>query len=230
MRRISALILLALALAVLPARGDQNLVEPLSNGLQLSMTMAQIQEKFGKPTETAWDPGTFGYKDFLVLCGGSKGIIWRVQLRGDVKLSSGIGPGSSRADVKRVLGSEFRAVSGQYQLTINYDAAGRASEVIIEPANGPFAAMDAPPAAGIPNLPALIGNWNASDHALDLFPDGTYKYGLLASGRWHVEKDEVVFDGALAAWNSGHGHAKDGRLEFVWTDATGPHTYAFIKQ
>jgi hypothetical protein len=228
MRTIPVLFVLALALAGGPARADQNPVEPLSNGLKLTMTRADIQEKFGPPPETTYDPQSFGYKEFFVQCGGSRNSIWLVQLKNPVKLSSGIGVGSSKADVQRVFQSDAFAVSGQYALTLLYDTTGHVSELRIAPANGEFVAMDAPPPPSIPTLPAVVGKWFGLGSSIELFPDGTYKYALLARGTWHIESDGVAFDGPVAAWGKAHG--KNGQLEFVWSDDQGPHVFTFRRE
>lgn len=196
------------------ASAATNLVDPLSNGLQLSMTGPQIKEKFGAPPYAGWSVETSGRRE----------EIKRVTLSKDVRLASGIGPGSSRADVQRAFGAADRAEVGAYSLTFSY-AGDRVSEVRIESAG-----RRAKKRAG------TAGTWRGTGGTvglLELKPDGTYTSPDGGKGRWKTAPDGVVFTGALKAWNGGRAKFTDEKhetLEFSWQDEKGRKRYfAFSK-
>jgi len=117
---------------------DGNLVEPLSNGLLLAMTMDEIKHKFGEPSERTRDARTFKYPTFDVQCGGRRGEIWRVKLKRGVKLNSGVGIGSSRAEAARLFGDADIVIYDQYKIYFEFSD-DAVSEIKIEPAQGSFA-------------------------------------------------------------------------------------------
>ncbi|MDD5302838.1 MAG: hypothetical protein PHS14_06970 [Elusimicrobia bacterium] len=237
MRRSLAPLALLCLLAAPAAGGGKNPVEPLSNGLALTMTGPEIKKKFGAPTEKTFDARTFGYPGFSVNTGGRRQEIWHLTLKKGVKLSSGIGAGSSRSDVEKVFGSADEATAGPYKLTFTY-AGDAVSKIKIDPANGSFAeAQGAPPAAAA--APAsgdgLVGTWDGVGSTLgriDLAADGTYSSPNGGKGTWKATRDGAVFTGPLAAWNGGRArlsHLSRETLEFQWTGKNGKQYFAFGK-
>lgn len=217
------------------ASAATNLVEPLSNGLQLSMTGPEIKNKFGAPAGS-FDARTLNYPGWTVQVGGRREEIWHLTLKKDVKLACGIGPGSSRADVQRAFGAADRATSGQYKLAFSYDG-DVVREIKIDPAGSGFV-----PAGTEATAPAtkkragIAGTWHGSGGTmglLELKPNGTYTSPNGGKGRWKATSDGVRFTGALKAWNGGEAkftsENKD-TLEFHWQDEKGnKHYFAFSK-
>lgn len=226
------------------ARHSANPVEPLSNGLRLSMTQAEILAKFGEPTEHTFDARTFGYPSFGVACGGAFAKIWHLTLKRGVTLSSGIGVGSSRAAVERVFGSASPVKSGQYAVTFRYDG-DRVSEIKIDPANGEFSGLtsDKPtprhPRAEPKSEPAsaasLLGTWYGAGDTkgtIELHADGTYDWSGNHAGRYSVAGTKVTFTGSLTAWNGGVAqlNKRGDTIEFYWTNADGAKQwFVFIR-
>lgn len=94
----------------------------------------------------------------------------------------------------------------------------------------------APPptnASQIAAMQALVGTWRGIDGVagvLNLRADGTYVYNDRASGHYKFYGSEIVFDGALAAWNGGRATLRDAYLDFYWTSLDGaPQWYSFAK-
>lgn len=203
-----------------------NLVEPLSNGLALSMTKPEIVSRFGEPPNPTWDSRTFGYRDFSVQVGGQRLEIWRVTLKG-VKLNCGIGAGSSRADVVRAFGKPDGITYDQYQLTFSYTG-DRVESIKIEPAKDSFAAISGPASQPAKKEDvSLVGKWYGAGSTMGLIemrPDGSYSYGQ-ARGTYSQKDGEIIFTGSLTAWNNGHAKIKNGILEFYWTNAQGFKQY-----
>ncbi len=225
-------------------RHSANPVEPLSNGLRLSMTQNEIVAQFGEPTEHTFDARTFGYPSFGVACGGASAKIWHLTLKQGVTLSSGIGVGSSRAAVEQVFGRAPQLKSGQYALTFRY-VGDRVAEIKIDPANGEFRAINAnktvtrqaPRESKTPaTSPAsLVGTWyGAGDTkgAIELHADGTYDWSGNHAGRYSVAGTKVTFTGSLAAWNGGEAqlNKRGDTIEFSWTNADGAKRwFVFIR-
>jgi hypothetical protein len=223
-------------------RGLSNPVEPLSNGLSLAFTKADILNRFGEPTERTWDSRTFGYGSFRVQVGGAREEIWRIRLTGsEVALSSGIRIGSRKRDVEAVLGSAYRADIGQYSLQFSYSGE-RVTEILIEPANGSFAPVAAPrrnqsqpPVAAVTTQPAngsetsprtpqgnrsqssVPGVWqfivpSSTLGEIELRADGTYVGRPAGGGTWRLEGRDFQFTGTLT-FNHGRGKLnEDGTL------------------
>lgn len=213
---------LALCLALLSsARAGSNPVQPLSNGLALSMTGPEIKKKFGDPTYKTFDARTFGYDSFTVNVGGRRQEIWHLTLKKGVTMSSGIGVGSSRAEVERVFGAAQEAIAGQYALKFTY-AGDKVSAVKIDPADDSFKPEAAAAEKGA--LPApeggILGGWHGAGSTigrLELKADGTYSSPNGGHGTWSREGDEIVFTGPLAAWNGGRGKlSRPDLIEFKW--------------
>ncbi len=215
----------------------ENPVEPLSNGLRLSMTQREILAQFGEPSSHTFDARSFGYASFDVACGGAEAKIWHLTLKSGVQLSSGIGVGSTRADVERVFGPATTANVGQYRLTFSYTG-DRVDRIKIDPADGEFAAdkSDTPaagsaaPVSTAKNKSAaktkLVGNWYGVGDAkgeIELRADGTYAWAGTEAGRYSAKGDTLVFTAGLAAWNHGIAklNARRDTFEFQWTTADG---------
>ena len=220
------------------AGAQKNPVEPLSNGLPLSWTKRQIVDRFGEPTKPSWDSRTFGYDGFGVMVGGAREEIWRLTIDGPgVRLASGIGVGSSAADVARVFGSRSSATVDQYALEFSYDG-DRVSKIKIDPANGSFTPVTASKTAKVTRgavggtatgaaKASLAGKWFGQNVAaqITIDPNGTYSSPNGGRGRWRLEGADVVFTGPLAAWNHGRASFKNGNLEFSWKTPEGASQY-----
>ncbi len=235
-------------------RTSGNLVEPLSNGLRLSMGCDDVQNQFGPPPHPTWDARTFGYDDFGLICGGAGNHIWTLTLTGHVRLHSGIGVGSSRSDVMRVFGGPISATSGQYKLYFDYNG-DRVSRISIRPAYGTFRASDGEGGRGqrpgasqdrseqgneprsehnSSSAGRFIGTWQGLTvpGQIVIRANGTYTFGGAEGGRYRVSGNDIYFGGELLrAWD--HGHAilsSQGNLEFYWTNPDGSKNYfAFAK-
>ncbi len=102
-------------------------------------------------------------------------------------------------------------------------------------ASGPAQAA-VPPAAASPiqAMRALVGTWRGTNGVagtLDMRADGTYVYNGLSRGHYKFYGSELVFDGALAAWNGGHATVEGDYLDFYWTSVDGAHQwYSFAKR
>lgn len=236
--KISLAPLALIGLLAPAAFAEKNPVEPLSNGLSLAMTGPEIKKAFGAPTERTYDARTFGYAGFSVNTGGRRQEIWHLTLKKGVRLSSGIGVGSSRADVEKVFGAADEATAGRYKLTFAY-AGDAVSRIRIDPANGSFAAegaAEAPAAAAAaPSGSGLVGTWHGVGSTIgriDLAADGTYSSPNGGKGTWRATPEGAVFTGPLAAWNGGRArlsHLSRETLEFQWTGKNGKQYFAFGK-
>jgi hypothetical protein len=224
----------ALLKVALLAFSATNLVEPLSNGLRLSMTQEEIVAKFGPPSERTWDPRVFGYPQFVVEVGGVNQTIWRVVLKESVSLRCGVRIGSSRQQVIRAFGGADQVVHQNIRLRFAY----RQNQLIrieIEPAAGEFArspndSRKAPREVG-PSGSSFLGTWYGANVKIQitLQSDGTYVSNV-GSGRYAQEGAKVTFTGPLRQWNRGRARVANGALEFHWKDPDGSvHLVAFSK-
>lgn len=222
-----------------PAASASNLVEPLSNGLRLAMTQNEIVAKFGEPTGHTFDARTFGYASFDVMCGGAQAKIWHLTLKQGVKLSSGLGAGSTRAEVERVFGPAPAITTGQYKLSFRY-AGDRVTQIKIDPVNREFVDETPKSAAGaLPQKPvapaALTGTWYGAGDTrgtIELHDDGTYSWSGKPAGRYSVAGETITFTGSLAAWNKGIAklNARRDNFEFYWVnDSGGKQWFVFIR-
>jgi len=224
--------MLALCLALLvPAHAAANLVEPLSNGLALTMTGPELKKKFGEPTYKTYDARTFGYESFTVNVGGRRQEIWHLTLKKGVTMSSGIGIGSSRAEVEKVFGSAVEATAGRYALKFSYSG-DKLSQIKIDP--GADFGETAAKTDGAPSGSGLLGGWHGAGSTLGritLNADGTYASPNGGRGTWKQEGDEVLFSGPLAAWNGGRGKlTKPDLIEFKWrSPSLGKQYFVFSK-
>jgi len=107
----------------------------------------------------------------------------------------------------------------------------QASAIASEPTK---AAVRPAAASPIQAMRALVGTWRGTNGVagtLDMRADGTYVYNGLSRGHYKFYGSELVFDGALAAWNGGHATVKGDYLDFYWTSLDGAHQwYSFAKR
>lgn len=221
-------LLLLLACAAWAASND---VEPLSNGLSVSMTGPQIKKKFGEPAHRSWDARSLDYPGFTVQVGGSSQEIWHLTLKKGVLLSCGVGVGSSRAEVEKVFGAADEAAQGRYKLFFSY-AGDKVSKIRIDPADESSAPSRKPSQAQAPAPPgSYAGAWHGAGSTigkLELKADGTYTSPNGGEGTWQPTEDGVLFTGPLAAWNGGRAKrrmASRELLEFHWTKPDGTKYY-----
>jgi hypothetical protein len=205
-------------------------------GLMLSWTKAQIVQKFGEPTKVTWDARTFGYAGFGVMVGGRREEIWHFTINGpEVRLASGIGVGSSAADVVRVFGQRSSVTVDQYALTFKYDG-DRVTTIKIDPANGSFTALPSGETGKAGNAGkiaqpvksnSLVGTWYGANFVgqIEVNANGMYTSQNSGSGRWRMDGNDVVFTGSLVAWNNGRATLNKGNLEFYWTTPAGAKQY-----
>lgn len=218
-----------------PKPRSGNPVEPLSNGLALTMTRDEILAKFG-PAEPNWDRCMLQYGGFHIVCGGARQGIWHLKITSPaIALNSGIRVGDSRQDVARVFGNPHGGVRGQYKLDFGYDG-DRLARIAIDPAESEFRVQaddsgKTPPTPAPSAAPsALVGlywcvapSW--SKGTIDLLPDGHYRMNGANAGRYTVGRDQVRFDGSLSTWNNGVARIENGNLIFEWKNADGAMQY-----
>ena len=145
-----------------------NPVEPLSNGLVFSMTSLDVKNRLGDPGRKAGFPScVLDFGAFVAeTCYSAQDRITRLSLRrAGVQLSSGLGVGSSQADVVRVLGQAFGAQLGPYRIEVSYDA-GRVSQIRID--HDPAKAAAPPPARALAPAPAQAAAAPGADPVLPL--------------------------------------------------------------
>jgi hypothetical protein len=211
-----------------------NPVEPLSNGLLLTMERNEVRQKFGDaPRRGGFPSCDMAYDGFRVdTCYGAH--ISRAYISGrGVTLNSGIGVGSSKADVARTFGNPYGLTVGQYKLDFSYQGE-RVSSIKIEPADGDFKPYAASSGSASPrkggNASAgggksdVVGTWYGTATTVGTIvirADGTYDYNGSAGGRWKTSGNTIVFDGSLAAWGGGRATLKGGNLEFSWKSPEG---------
>ena len=128
------------------AYAESNSVEPISNGLSLRWGSNEVRQQFGEPEPSsiscAMNYGVFKFEQ----CYGTSSS--RLYINGpDVKLSSGIGVGSSKADVASVFGNSYGSKLGSYTLDFKYSG-DRVSRISIDydaRADGGQAPISQPP-------------------------------------------------------------------------------------
>lgn len=225
------------AAAQAPARphaAGGNAVEPISNGLLLTMTRTDILNKFGE-AEPNFDQCNLRYPGFQVICGGMHQTVWHFIINGPgVTLNSGIGVGSSKQEVAGVFGGPYGGTVGQYKVSFNYDG-DRVYDIHVDPAGEDFQpyargkaaggnASSAAPAGGVAGLYWCVApSW--SKGTLNLQADGSYQMNGNAAGHYSVSGNEVRFDGQLRSWNNGVGRLENGTLIFEWTTPAGAKQY-----
>ena len=87
-----------------------------------------------------------------------------------------------------------------------------------------------PPAAASNSLPGVWYGIASTPGNLELSADGSYKLNGRAGGRYRRIGNDVIFDGALSAWNGGHASLKDDVLEFYWTNAEGAKNWFVFRR
>ncbi|MBZ5558694.1 MAG: hypothetical protein LAO77_15590 [Acidobacteriia bacterium] len=139
------LVFVVLLTAVTAAQGD-NVVEPLSNGLSLSMSAEQVRARFGAPvSDFRSSGGGINYRDFSLVYNSAGTELWHCVIKGSgVRLASGITIGSDRSEVERVFGNGDHAIAGRYELSFQYTR-GAVREIRINVASGPASRQPTPP-------------------------------------------------------------------------------------
>ncbi|HEY9899797.1 MAG TPA: hypothetical protein V6D00_11495 [Pantanalinema sp.] len=213
-----------------------NLVEPLSNGLLLSMTKSDIIERFGPPTYVTWDDGTFGYRDFTVICGGKNKSIWHLTLKENIKLNSGIGIGSGMNEVMKTFNHKYDFIYDQYHLIFSY-AGDQVSGIKIDPVNdgfAPYSGKGSAAAQATVGRSAFVGLWYGTASTvgtIDIRPDGTYVYNGNGNGTYAVNGNIITFTGPLSAWDGGRATLDGGNLVFYWRNKNGSKNwFTFAKE
>jgi hypothetical protein len=215
----------ALALGAAPnIVASGNKVEPLSNGLALTMTANQVIAKFGKPdSDDRSYGGGIGYPSFGLIYNAAGTQIWHATVKSNgVKLASGITVGSTPEQVSSVFGNSSGVTYQQYKLTFLYSG-GVVYQIKIDPANGQFSAASSSTTST--KKVALVGKWqgiNGTPGRLVLRSNHTYTYSVGGGGgTWRATTSGAFFTGTLRAWNRGFASTKRGVLEFYWTRANG---------
>lgn len=202
-----------------------NLVEPLSNGLRLTQTKAQVIQQFGQPTLVTVVGMTF--PEFSVRFEGPGEQVSSFRTQKGVRLSCGLGVGDSMDQVRKVFpngglsGGNYQVTHGQYSLLFEgYE--NQVYKVSIWPVKDRFVDESAPPPPKPKDVPisSLAGTWYVTQGGagvVTLKPDGTYTTGVGGKGTFTADGKDVVFKGALEAWNGGRGtQSQDGVIEFSW--------------
>ncbi len=135
-----------------PSAAVGNMVEPLSNGLKLTMTPDQVVKALGKPsTDDRSGGGYLGYRNFDIVLDPSGDGIWSLMIRGGVRLNCGIGIGNTKKEVTEKFkggfwfGEEYDVNYLQYNLAFIF-ANGKLSDIRISPVVGHFSPYDKPTA------------------------------------------------------------------------------------
>lgn len=211
-----------------------NAVEPISNGLSLRWERNDIRQKFGEP-KAGWLSCEMDYGSFAIhKCYGPDSA--RVWIHApNIRLSSGIGVGSSKADVARVFGNPNGAKSGPYKLDFSYNGE-RVSAIKIDwdaPAGG--ASAQAPTSSnpskssdsgGLAGMYWCIAPTFSVGGTINLLPNGTYEMnGAGVAGHYKAGKGQVQFDGAVKDWNNGLARVENGTLIFEWKNRDGSMQY-----
>jgi len=211
------------------AYAEGNAVEPISNGLSLRWGSNEIRQKFGdpKPTWTSCEMGYVGFQFEKCYGPGSS----RLFIDGpDVRLSSGIGVGSSKADVERVFSNWAGATMGPYKLEFSYNG-DRLSKIRIDyDASVDSAGGQAPASGGSSKSSGLAGMYwcvapSFSSGTINLLPNGTYQMNGMNGGSYKITQGQVHFDGTLKDWNNGVALVENGNLIFRWQNSDGSKQY-----
>lgn len=221
-----------------------NKVEPLSNGLTLTMTANQVIARFGAPLQDDRSiGGGIGYRDFGIMYNTAGTEIWTFTITGKVSLASGITVGSSRSAVRSTFpggsstASDYTVTYQQYALDFIMDG-NTVWRIKIEPANRAFQPITGSPAVASVKKGAFLGTWYGTNVPVRIVvrANGTYlatNGAASGSGRYMIKGRTIIFKGKyLYAWN--HGQATlstNGALEFYWKSADGAiHYFAFVKR
>jgi hypothetical protein len=127
------------------AGNPTNPVEPLSNGIVFSMTSLELRNLLGDRGRRAGFPScALDFGTFVAdTCYSPQGRITRLDLRRPgVQLRSGLGVGSTQAEVVRVLGQSLGAQVGAYKIEVSYDR-GVVTQIKVDHEPGAGAAADA---------------------------------------------------------------------------------------
>ena len=169
------------------AYAEGNAVEPISNGLSLRWGNNEVRQEFGEPQASSisceMNYGAFKFEK----CYGPSSS--RLYIYGpDVKLSSGIGVGSSKAEVASVFGNSYGSKLGPYALDFKYSG-DRVSRISIDydaRADGGQTPITPQPSnsSGIAGMYWCIAPTFSVGGTLNLLPNGTYEMnGAGVAGR-----------------------------------------------
>ena len=221
------------------ANANGNAVEPLSNALRLNMTADEVIKKFGQPAsdDRAWGGG-IGFAGFGMIYNAKETEIWHFTLTGSARFNSGIGIGSSRAEVKVVFGTEGHVVYDQYDLYFYYNDQNLLEKIKIDPAFDTFKpykriplGTSAAPAKTTVKPADFIGVWQGVTMVgqIVIKANGVYTFSG-KQGTYTIAGNDIVFTGPLKAWNNGRATMNKGNLEFYWKNPSGAINYfAFVK-
>ncbi len=214
-----------------------NLVEPLSNGLRLTQTKAQVLQQFGQPRLVTVVGMTF--PEFAVRFEGPGEQVSSFRTQKGVRLSCGLGVGDSMDQVRKVFpngglsGGNYQVTHGQYSLLFEgYE--NQVYKVSIWPVKDRFVDESAPPPPKPRDVPisSLAGTWYVTQGGagvVTLKADGSYTTGVGGKGTFATDGRDVVFKGALDAWNGGRGtQSQDGVIEFYWKNEEGFQNYIVL--
>ena len=160
------------------------------------------------------------------------GDIERCTLKRDIRLACGIGVGDTLAAVREVFpggatsGGNYRVVHGQYELLFEaYEEA--VSRIRISPTGRRFidTSLPAPPKPADVAIASVAGTWHMTQGGAGMVvlqADGTYTTGIGGKGTFRSEGNDLVFKGALEAWNGGRGTlSRENVIEFSWKNPEG---------
>jgi hypothetical protein len=218
-----------------------NAVEPLTNGLLLHMTADAVVKKFGQPgSDDRAMGGGIGYAGFGMLYNARQTEIWHLTLKAGPRFNSGIGVGSTRAEVEAVFGAKNPVIYDQYDITFRYDG-DRVNEIKIDPAKDKFTPYRPIPLGKSTVKPEekatradFVGTWHGTNVASQIIvnADGTWANAKKEKqGTYTIAGNDIIFNGPiLKAWNNGRATMKNGNLEFYWKNPDGSINYfAFVK-
>jgi len=153
------------------------------------------------------------------------GDIERCTLKRDIRLACGIGVGDTLAAVREVFpggatsGGNYRVVHGQYELLFEaYEEA--VSRIRISPTGRRFidTSLPATPKPADVAIASVAGTWHMTQGGAGMVvlqADGTYTTGIGGKGTFRSEGNDLVFKGALEAWNGGRGTlSRESVIEF----------------
>lgn len=218
-----------------PAR--TNLVEPLSNGLRLSMKKEEVLKRFEGLTEGLG--GLVEGRQWTFWYTPGSGDIERCTLKREVRLACGIGVGDSLTKVRQTFpggatsGGNYQVVSGQYDLLFEAYQ-NEVTRIRISPVGRHFIDESVPPKPKPKDVPiaSLAGSWYVTQGGAGtvvLKADGTYSTGVGGKGTFRTDGKEVLFKGALEAWNGGRGTlSQEGVIEFYWKSTEGFPNYVVL--
>jgi hypothetical protein len=224
-----------------------DLVAPLSNGLSLHWGLNQVRQKFGQPK--LGGSCELNYGNFVVSqCGGSPSVLINAA---DVRLRSGVGIGTDRAEVERVFGANpYDPTVGLYRLVFSY-MGNNVSAISIVYMGTVARAPTVQNVQTPPNTIATSRTTLTSEHppvqnpeyvinpvgvywcyepswssgSIRLLPEGDYQINDVTVGHYTLQKSRIIFTGYLKDRNNGIAQLDNGNIVFKWTDNKGELQY-----